>query len=295
MKIAYDFSSSPIAPAALLADGVTEVMRYVSTRGNGKNITQPEYDAYVRNGIEVGLVYETTADWMLGGYSAGLAAARSARAQAPVGYPADRPIWYADDFADAPAQIPVVLDCLHGCSDAEGSKALVRLYADFDAVEAAFAAGYTGPWQTVAWSNGRRSQHAVLYQTGQTAICGGVEVDINELTGPLFPAAPIVAAATSMEDEDMSTTSSNGRAGLAWAGGTKHIIEANYAAAGQPDLVLGVELKLISGPVYAPDFTVSHATGTGTYRIPDQFIPVCRGVILTAKSPASVVYDVYAA
>ena len=293
-EIAYDYASGPIAPSALEAAGVGTVVRYVSTAGNGKNITSSEYSDLTAAGIQVALVYETTATWMQGGYDAGLAAAKSARAQASaVGYPAAHPIWYADDFEDTSAQITTVLDCLRGCAAAEGAQSLVEIYAQYSAVEAAYAAGYTTPWQTVAWSNGSRSAHAVLYQTGKQTTCGGVQVDINELTGSLWSAAAPPIDTT--EDDEMSTSSVNGRAGLAWAAGARHVFEVNYAAAGQPDLVLNAELKLTTGPVYLPAVTVSHTTGSGSFQIPKEHIPACRGVILTvASGPANPVYDVCA-
>lgn len=101
--------------------------------------------------------------------------------------------------------------------------------------------------------------------------------------------------AGSLEEDDMRTTSVNGRAGLAWGAGGCHVVEVNYANADQPDLVLDVELKLTSGPVYPGKLTVSHLTGTGTYEIPSSYIAACRGVILTvASGPAGVVYDVCA-
>ena len=298
-EIAYDYSSGPIDPKALEAAGVATVVRYVSTAGNGKNITPKEYADLTAAGIRVLLVYETTASWMLGGYEAGLAAARSARTQAlAVGYPSWWPIWYADDVDDTTADIATVLDALHGCSDAEGSKSLVQLYGEYAAVEAASTAGYLQPWQTAAWSGGKRSTHAVLYQTGQATTCGGVQVDINEITGSLAfgTSAAAATSTTSTEDEDeMSTTSQSGRAGLAWAAGTRHVFEVNYAAAGQPDLVLNAELKLTSGPVYLPELTVPHTIGSAAFQIPAEYKANCRGVILTVKSgPSAVVYDVCA-
>jgi len=205
MTTAYDYSSSPIAPAALLADGVRTVMRYVSTIGNPKNITAAEYAELAAAGITVGLVYETSADWMLGGYGAGYAAARSARAQASAaGYPTSHRLWYAADFDASSVQINVVLGALRGAADAEGSQGLVAVYGGYAVVEAAVAAGYQAPWQTVAWSNGQRSSAAVLFQNGQTAYCGGVQVDVNEVTGSLFPAPPTpVPPAPTQEEIDM--------------------------------------------------------------------------------------------
>jgi hypothetical protein len=112
------------------------------------------------------------------------------------------------------------------------------------------------------------------------------------------PATPTPApSAPALEEDDVSTTSNaSGRAGLAWPAGARHVFEANYAAASAPDLVLAVELKLTTGPLYGADFTVSHVTGTGSYEIPAEHVAACRGVILTVKSgPKNVVYDVCAA
>lgn len=285
MSSAFDYSAAAISAAALRAVGVTTVMRYVSTAGNGKNVTKAEYAELTAAGIAVGLVYETTGQWMLGGYSAGLAAARSARAQATaVGYPATHRIWYAADFDAVAAQITTVLDCLHGCADAEGSKNLVAAYGDFDVCNAAVAAGFAAPWQTDAWSSGRWCTAAVLRQTGQTTTCGGVQVDINEITGSLFPAP--ATAAPAAEEDDMSTTSNAGRAGISWPQGSRHVVQVTY----DPNLgdpALRVVLALTTGPWVAPEWKLTR--GSGTYEIPEQYRATCRGVIL--EGAATPVYD----
>jgi hypothetical protein len=295
MTTAYDYSAGRIAPAALIAAGVRTVMRYVSTPGNGKNITASEYAELTAAGITVGLVYETTASWMLGGYSAGHAAAVAARAQATaVGYPATHRIWYADDLDDTTADIATVLDCLHGCADAEGSKSLVALYGEYDAVEAAAGAGFAAPWQTEAWSAGRQSSSAVLLQIVAPTTCDGVQVDVNEVLGPLFPPAPTVppaphpaaTAATPQEDE-MSTTSVNGRAGLSWPAGTRHVAQVTYdPAPGDP--VLRVVWALTTGPLVA---TLAPVHGTGTVELAPEHVAACRGVVLEHAGGPQVVFD----
>jgi hypothetical protein len=295
MPTAYDYSAGPIAPAALAAAGVRTVMRYVSTPGQSKNITPAEYRQLVEAGIAVGLVYETSAGWMLGGYSAGAAAARSARAQAvAVGYPSWYPIWYAADFQATAAQIATVLDTLHGAADAEGSKALVGAYGDFEVCTAAAAAGFAAPWQTAAWSGADRCPAAALYQTGTQTVCGGVQVDINELTGTLFP-APTNAAPAAQEDEMANPTitcDATGRAGLQWAGGTHGIIQVGYdPGAGNP--TLRVVLTMPTGPWVAPAW--KPAAGSGDYEIPANLRADCRGVVVTlAAGSPHVVYDLCA-
>lgn len=202
---AFDYSAGTIAPAALKAAGASVAMRYVSTPGNSKNIGRAEYEQLTAAGIEVGLVYETSADWMLGGYNAGAAAARAARAQATAaGYPTSRRIWYAADFDATAAQVLTVLDALHGAADAEGNRARVAVYGGYAVVSAAADAGFTAPWQTVAWSGSRWDPRATLRQIGQTRTVAGVEVDVNELAGdPFAVPQPSPAAAAALEEETM--------------------------------------------------------------------------------------------
>jgi Domain of unknown function (DUF1906) len=180
--IGFDYSAGPIAPGAILAAGCQTVFRYVSTPGNPKNITASELAALGAAGIGVGLVYETTANWMLGGHSAGVAAAKSARAQATAaGYGPQCRIWYAADFDPTTAQVSTVLSTLQGCVAAEGSMQLVDIYGGLAVVRAAANAGFTAPWQTTAWSGGVWDSRALIRQTGQELVVGGVQVDVNTL------------------------------------------------------------------------------------------------------------------
>jgi hypothetical protein len=90
-----------------------------------------------------------------------------------------------------------------------------------------------------------------------------------------------------LSEEDMNATSINGRAGLSWAAGTKHVIQVTYdPAAGDP--ILRLVLALTTGPLV---FTGWHlAGGSGVYEIPEQYIASCRGMILEATVD-TVIYD----
>jgi hypothetical protein len=138
-----------------------------------------------------------------------------------------------------------------------------------------------------------------LYQFTDSATESGQSIDVSAFRGDIAALTALFtndSASALNQEDDMRTTSVNGRAGLAWSAGQCHVIEANYSNADQPDLVLNIELKLTSGPVYPGRVTISHATGTGTYEIPSSYVAACRGAILTvASGPANVVYDVYAA
>lgn len=177
---AFDYTDR-IAPSALIAAGCQVVCRYLSRPGWPKNLTRTEADELLAAGIGIVLNFETTADFMLGGYAAGLADARSARAQAAaLGASTDARIYYSADFDASSEQIPAVLDYLHGAADAEGSKSLVGAYGGLAIVEAAADAGFAC-WQTVAWSSGVWDPRAVLRQTGQQRAVGGVTVDVNDI------------------------------------------------------------------------------------------------------------------
>lgn len=92
---------------------------------------------------------------------------------------------------------------------------------------------------------------------------------------------------TPMEDDMSTTSNAQGRAGLSWAAGAKHVIQVTYDPAGG-DPHLRVVLALATGPWVAPD-AWQLSKGSGTFRIPDQYIASCRGVVL--EGAATPVYD----
>lgn len=102
---------------------------------------------------------------------------------------------------------------------------------------------------------------------------------------------PAPSAAPQLEeDEDMSTTSVNGRAGLSWPQGSRHVVQVTYDPhAGDP--ALRVVLALTTGPWVAPEW--KPADGKGAYEIPAQYRATCCGVIL--EGAAAPVYDAVAA
>lgn len=169
-----------ISPAALKAAGISVVFRYLSVPGYAKNITLPEAEELLNAGIGIVLNYETSANFMLGGYAGGVAAAQSARAQArSLLAPATTRIYYSADFDVTAAQIPTVLDFLRGAAEIDG-KGEVGDYGGLRMVLAAGAAGYP-EWQTLAWSGGVWSRYTIAQQTGEQRTIGGVVVDINNI------------------------------------------------------------------------------------------------------------------
>lgn len=177
--LGFDYTDR-IAPAALKQAGCKVVFRYLSQPGWPKNLTKPEAQELLAAGIAIVLNYETSATFMLGGYSAGQACAKSARAQADVlGAPKTARIYYSADFDVTAGQVPTVMAFLRGAASVDGA-AEVDAYGGLRISQAAAAAGMR-PWQTVAWSGGVWDPRDVARQTGRQQIVGGVQVDVNEI------------------------------------------------------------------------------------------------------------------
>jgi hypothetical protein len=183
-----DYATGRPTPEMLAAAGISFVCRYLSSDGqagysNPKDLSGPEVTLLHDAGVSIVLNYESTATFTQGGYAAGLATARWARAEADaLGVPSSLPIYYSADFDATPEQINTVLDFLNGAADAEGSKARVGLYGSYAVVEAAAAAGFAYLWQTYAWSGGRWSEHALLRQVNNDQSLDGVAVDYDQAT-----------------------------------------------------------------------------------------------------------------
>lgn len=182
MATALDYSAGRPAAATVLADGHAGVVRYVGTPGRAKNITKAEYLDMTSRGVGVALVYENGSGDSGGGYSAGVTAARIARADAnSVGFPASRPIYFAVDSDQVTAgQFAAAMSYLDGAASVSGIER-VGVYGEYDVVERAVGPHARYGWQTVAWSHGLKSAKAALYQRLGQIYVGGIQVDVNDI------------------------------------------------------------------------------------------------------------------
>lgn len=185
--IGFDYTAR-IAPSALIAAGCTDVMRYLTDPSWPKSIRAAEYAELVASGRRVWLNDETTADFMLAGYGAGVQQAQICRARAtamgvdkipatPVWNP--RLITYSLDIGATAAQIATAMEFLRGAADTDGRQN-VGAYGEYAFVKAALDAGYAG-WDTTAWSRGAKDPRAFAWQSGVQRTVGGVVVDVNEM------------------------------------------------------------------------------------------------------------------
>jgi hypothetical protein len=153
---------------------------------------------------------------------------------------------------------------------------------------------------STAWPGGASTAYCDLIQTGPGTI-GGCDVDYNtaltDFVGQWMPARlaprtdPQTTPHTTTTEDDMSTTSIAGRAGLSWPAGSRHVVQVTYDPR-DGDPKLRVVFALTTGPLVLAD-AWQLSRGSGVVQIPGEHIADCRGVIL--EGAANPVYDATAA
>jgi len=167
--------------AALVAAGKHFAMRYVPYPGNGgKGLTTAELGDLQSHGLAVGLVFESVKGRALGGRAAGIAdATMTAAAVTSLGFPADRPVYFAVDFDASAAQQASIDAYLRGAASVLGASR-IGVYGGLDVVNRCAENGSAKWfWQTYAWSGGRQSAHAHLYQYHNGQTINGAAVDFD--------------------------------------------------------------------------------------------------------------------
>lgn len=194
--------------AAVKAAGYIGAVRYLCYPGDGiKQLRAGELAALHAQGLAVGVVWETTADRAGQGYNAGQSDAAEANRQADaLGFPADRPIYYAVDFDGRWENVKPYFDGAR----ANGGRP-VGIYGSYGVVEACDV-GWV--WQCAAWSgngngtagniDGRRlSAKARLFQ--RVGYVLGQTCDVNDVLaddwGGWHPDHPTPQP----EDDDVTT------------------------------------------------------------------------------------------
>jgi len=179
MPLVADYSWARPSPS-LLRQHYVGVVRYVGDwNANGKYVSPGEYQALKAAGLEIALVWETSAGRTLDGFGAGQQDAASANDWANrLGFPAGRPLYFAVD-TDVWGW-GAVAPYFDGVRAASGRP--VGVYGEFDVVEGAADAGIPYRWATAAWSRGRQSGRAQLYQYARPAQVAGC--DDNEVLSP---------------------------------------------------------------------------------------------------------------
>lgn len=189
MDYALDYSAGRPRGAVVRAAGYVGALRYIgfNPADRPKCITTAEYTDLTANGVGVGLVYENVAGDALNGRAAGVVAAQRALHWAEViGFPRNRPIYFAcDTDVVTAAQFDAVLEYLRGAGSVLGGPARVGVYGEYDVMQRSADAGVAQWfWQTKAWSGGRVSGHAHLLQLVGAVRVDGIDCDRNEVHRP---------------------------------------------------------------------------------------------------------------
>ena len=170
-----DYSWTHPDPGSLKAAGYVGVMRYLARKVDAKLLQAGERDALHAAGLGIGLVWETTASRAGDGEAAGVADAVTAEGLADaLGAPRELPIFFAVDFDATAAQVAPYFDGVRA-----NARRPVGLYGSFRIVEGVDVDWY---WQCAAWSRGRISDRAHLYQRIGAPVPG---TDENRMYRPL--------------------------------------------------------------------------------------------------------------
>jgi hypothetical protein len=156
MTLILDYAWQKPTPAQIKAAGYSGVLRYLSPDAS-KNLSAAERDGLLAAGLSIGVVWESTANRASQGILAGAADVAAAETQArSLGLPAGVPIFYAVDFDADPASVAPYFAGVMG-----HASHTVGVYGSARVIE---GTNVPWKWQTVAWSGGRVSGAAHIYQ-----------------------------------------------------------------------------------------------------------------------------------
>ena len=160
------------------------VMRYLDAdRGTRPDLTGAEVNDLHRQGKPIGLIWQADKGGAGEGKQRGADDAQRANREADkLGAPDTAAIFYTVDADLSPAQVAPYFDGVRGVPGRP-----VGIYGSARIVEWAHDVGIPWRWQTLAWSRGRISKHAHLYQRDHNVDEGSGLLDRNVVYHP-FPA-----------------------------------------------------------------------------------------------------------
>jgi len=160
--------ASPVSARAaniLKAEGFSFVGRYLVPPSYTKTLSWAEAEILHAAGLEILLVWETTAARMRGGAAAGREDGARAYARArELGVPDDAIIYFAADFDAQPEDMSAIRNYMISAS-IEIQPYRVGIYGGYRTIEAVKAMPIHGFWQCVAWSGGKVSDAMTVYQS----------------------------------------------------------------------------------------------------------------------------------
>jgi len=182
--IDYTSSTTAVQAKALKDAGYGFVCRYlVPARMAWKRLTKPEADIISVAGLQIVSVYEASANNAVGGAAQGYIDGKEALAEAKiVGQPEGSTIYFAVDYDAQPNDYNAIEAYLKAVQ-AQITGYFAGVYGSYSICEEMFKRGTKYCWQTYAWSAGKKSSHANVYQYHNGANVCGISCDKNESFG----------------------------------------------------------------------------------------------------------------
>lgn len=176
MTQVVDYSWARPGGANIKKAGYLGVMRYLSYDTTGKTIVPAEMAELKAAGLEVGLVWESTANRVAGGAANGILDAHESSKQAnALGYTG--PIYFAIDYDAPESDQPAINAYFQGVAVVIGHERTGG-YGGYGPIKRLFDAGLIAVgWQTLAWSGGNREARCSLYQNGAQAFDNSADVN----------------------------------------------------------------------------------------------------------------------
>lgn len=175
-----DFSGFQLDPADARRNGAAGVTIYLSAPVPAtawKRRDRAFVQACIKAGLDVMLNFEWYETRALEGFAAGVQDGTWARAQAmTVGYPLGRVIVFSHDTSSYNRS--AIGEYLRGVAVGLRGAYEVGIYGGYQVVEDMVGWRAVMGWQTLAWSNGRISAKASLYQNGRQWYHGQVDEDV---------------------------------------------------------------------------------------------------------------------
>lgn len=248
---AVDYSWSRPDPHQLAAAGIKLACRYLS-HDSGKNVTTAEVAALHAAGIGVLANWESQPGRPLLGAPAGAQdGADAAELAEAVGFPHGSVIYPSCDTDTTAAQWPTIAAYYRAFRAALAGRYRCGVYSEADLIDYLHRQGIIdAAWQTVAWSNGRISVNADLYQYQINQTLAGGSVDFNTIIradalGAWWPVgSPHTATPTPAPNQPTHTSSEDDEMALiveSTAGGQPHILVTNGV------VIVGVSTRTENG------------------------------------------------
>ena len=170
---------------ALAAAGYQFAARYlVPSAYTWKRLTRKEAEAITAAGMQIISVFETSANRPAGGTVNGQADGKAANVEATeIGQPPGSAIYFAVDYDAQPKDYDAIEAYMRAATkEIPGYE--VGIYGSFTVIEEMYRRGAAKYfWQTYAWSYGKKSAHANLWQYQNGVTVAGHLVDLNESYG----------------------------------------------------------------------------------------------------------------